>query len=36
MFLIIIQAWFAIDPPGRCLGVDALAGRPVGWRNWIA
>jgi len=36
MFLIIIQAWFAIDPPGRCLGADALAGRPVGRRNWIA
>jgi uncharacterized membrane protein YphA (DoxX/SURF4 family) len=36
MFLIIIQAWFAIDPPGRCLGADVLAGRPVGWRNWIA
>ena len=36
MFLIIIQAWFAIDPPGRCLGADALGGRPGGWRCWIA
>ena len=31
MFLIIIQAWFVIDPPGRCLGADALAAR----RRWI-
>ncbi|MBS0562654.1 MAG: DoxX family protein, partial [Proteobacteria bacterium] len=23
-FLIVIQAWFAIDPPGRALGFDAL------------
>jgi len=36
MFLIIIQAWFAIDPPGRDLGADALAGPTVGWRCWIA
>ena len=36
MFLIIIQAWFAIDPPGRCLGADALMWRPIGWRRWIA
>jgi len=25
-FLIVIQAWFAIDPPGRELGLDALPG----------
>jgi uncharacterized membrane protein YphA (DoxX/SURF4 family) len=36
MFLIIIQAWFAIDPPGRCLGADALTRRAAGWRRWIA
>jgi hypothetical protein len=24
MFLVIIQALFVIDPPGRCLGADAL------------
>jgi uncharacterized membrane protein YphA (DoxX/SURF4 family) len=36
MFLVIIQALFAIDPPGRCLGADALAGRPAGWRCWLA
>jgi uncharacterized membrane protein YphA (DoxX/SURF4 family) len=28
MFLIIIQALFIIDPPGRCLGVDALLRQP--------
>lgn len=36
MFLVIIQALFAIDPPGRRLGADALAGRPAGWRCWLA
>ena len=25
MFLLVIQTVFVIDPPGRCLGVDALA-----------
>ena len=25
MFLLVIQVLFVIDPPGRCLGVDALA-----------
>jgi len=24
MFLVMIQAWFVIDPPGRVLGADAL------------
>jgi len=24
MFLVMIQAWFVIDPPGRALGADAL------------
>src|ERR1700753_2036002 len=24
MFLVIIQAWFVIDPPGRVLGADRL------------
>ncbi len=28
MFLVMIQAWFVIDPPGRTLGADALL------RNW--
>jgi len=27
MFLVIIQAWFIIDPPGRALGTDALTRR---------
>ena len=36
MFLIIIQAWFAIDPPGRCLGADALMVRTLPWRSWSA
>jgi uncharacterized membrane protein YphA (DoxX/SURF4 family) len=25
MFLLVIQVWFVIDPPGRCLGIDAFA-----------
>jgi uncharacterized membrane protein YphA (DoxX/SURF4 family) len=25
MFLVMIQAWFVIDPPGRALGADVLA-----------
>jgi uncharacterized membrane protein YphA (DoxX/SURF4 family) len=31
MFLLMIQAWFAIDPPGRVLGADALMRRARGW-----
>jgi uncharacterized membrane protein YphA (DoxX/SURF4 family) len=31
MFLLMIQAWFAIDPPGRVLGADALLRRARGW-----
>ena len=27
MFLVVIQAWFVIDPPGRVLGADALLRR---------
>jgi uncharacterized membrane protein YphA (DoxX/SURF4 family) len=27
MFLVMIQAWFVIDPPGRVLGADALLRR---------
>jgi uncharacterized membrane protein YphA (DoxX/SURF4 family) len=30
MFLIIIQALFVIDPPGRVLGADALIRNPTG------
>jgi uncharacterized membrane protein YphA (DoxX/SURF4 family) len=33
MFLLMIQAWFVIDPPGRVLGVDMLLG---GRRRWQA
>jgi uncharacterized membrane protein YphA (DoxX/SURF4 family) len=36
MFLVIIQALFAIDPPGRSLGADALARWPAEWRQWLA
>ena len=31
MFLVMIQAWFVIDPPGRVLGADALPRSP--WRR---
>ena len=31
MFLLMIQAWFAIDPPGRVLGADVLFRRARGW-----
>jgi uncharacterized membrane protein YphA (DoxX/SURF4 family) len=31
MFLLMIQAWFAIDPPGRVLGADVLLRRARGW-----
>jgi uncharacterized membrane protein YphA (DoxX/SURF4 family) len=27
MFLVMIQAWFVIEPPGRTLGIDALLDR---------
>jgi uncharacterized membrane protein YphA (DoxX/SURF4 family) len=30
MFLVMIQVWFAIDPPGRALGADALLRRRAG------
>jgi uncharacterized membrane protein YphA (DoxX/SURF4 family) len=30
MFLVMIQAWFVIDPPGRMLGADVLLRRRVG------
>jgi uncharacterized membrane protein YphA (DoxX/SURF4 family) len=30
MFLVMIQAWFAIDPPGRVLGADALLRQRAG------
>jgi uncharacterized membrane protein YphA (DoxX/SURF4 family) len=42
MFLVMIQAWFAIDPPGRALGVDALlrlraaAARSVASLSWVS
>lgn len=29
-FLVLLQAWFVIDPPGRCLGADVLLGSRVG------
>ena len=31
MFLVMIQAWFVIDPPGRVLGADALLRRSPGF-----
>jgi uncharacterized membrane protein YphA (DoxX/SURF4 family) len=31
MFLVMIQAWFAIDPPGRALGADVLLRRFPGF-----
>ena len=34
MFLIIIQTLYAIDPPGRVLGADALLRRRVGDGTW--
>ena len=39
MFLVVIQAWFVIDPPGRALGADALlrrrgTPRPAGALSW--
>ncbi len=30
MLLVMIQAWFVIDPPGRMLGADVLLRRRVG------
>ena len=43
MFLVMIQAWFVIDPPGRMLGVDALLhrraatdARSAGVLSWAA
>jgi uncharacterized membrane protein YphA (DoxX/SURF4 family) len=43
MFLVMIQAWFVIDPPGRMLGIDALlhrrsaaGARSVGALSWAA
>jgi uncharacterized membrane protein YphA (DoxX/SURF4 family) len=33
MFLVMIQAWFVIDPPGRVLGADALL-RSRGVTRW--
>ncbi len=36
MFLVTIQSLFALDPPGRRLGADVLAGEPVGWRRCFA
>jgi uncharacterized membrane protein YphA (DoxX/SURF4 family) len=40
MFLVMIQAWFVIDPPGRVLGVDALLRRrknvrSAGTLSWV-
>jgi uncharacterized membrane protein YphA (DoxX/SURF4 family) len=35
MFLVMIQAWFAIDPPGRVLGADVLL-RGRGVTRWSA
>ena len=41
MFLVMIQAWFVIDPPGRVLGADALLRRghelrPSGSLSWVS
>jgi hypothetical protein len=43
MFLVMIQAWFVIDPPGRMLGLDVLlhrraatGARSVGALSWAA
>ena len=44
MFLVMIQAWFAIDPPGRVLGADVLLRgrgavggmRPAAPLSWVA
>ena len=41
MFLVMIQAWFVIDPPGRVLGLDALlrgrnAAHPSGALSWAS
>jgi uncharacterized membrane protein YphA (DoxX/SURF4 family) len=42
MFLVMIQAFFVIDPPGRTLGADALlrlragsAARATGYLSWV-
>jgi uncharacterized membrane protein YphA (DoxX/SURF4 family) len=40
MFLVMIQTWFVIDPPGRALGVDALLRKrgPAGYArslSWV-
>ncbi|HUB13114.1 MAG TPA: DoxX family membrane protein [Acetobacteraceae bacterium] len=34
MFLVIIQAYYVIDPPGRALGADAWLRRPDGRARW--
>ena len=34
MFLLIIQALFVIDPPGRVLGADVWLGRAAGRAGW--
>ncbi len=34
MFLIIIQALFVVDPPGRALGADVLLRRHAGGATW--
>jgi hypothetical protein len=41
MFLVMIQAWFVIDPPGRVLGADALLRHrrepgPSGSLSWVS
>jgi uncharacterized membrane protein YphA (DoxX/SURF4 family) len=41
MFLVMIQAWFVLDPPGRILGIDALLrgrsiARPFGALSWAS
>ncbi len=33
MFLIVVQALFILDPPGRSLGLDALLGPRRNWRH---
>jgi uncharacterized membrane protein YphA (DoxX/SURF4 family) len=36
MFLVMIQAFFVIDPPGRVLGADALRRRRAGALSWAS
>jgi uncharacterized membrane protein YphA (DoxX/SURF4 family) len=43
MFLVMIQVWFVINPPGRVLGADVLlhrpasaASRPAGHLSWVS